>query len=35
MLIRPDNHVAWRALSGDDQPEQTLTAALETILGRA
>lgn len=35
VLIRPDNHVAWRALSGDDQPEQTLTAALETILGRA
>ncbi|GAB86933.1 FAD-dependent monooxygenase [Gordonia rubripertincta] len=35
VLIRPDNHVAWRALDRDAQPEQTLTAALETILSRS
>lgn len=35
LLVRPDNHVAWRSQSRDDNPEHTLTSALATILGRA
>ena len=34
VLVRPDNHVAWRETDEVDQPEHALTAAFETILGR-
>lgn len=34
VLVRPDNHVAWRSSGVDADQEQTLTSALESILGR-
>jgi 2,4-dichlorophenol 6-monooxygenase len=34
VLVRPDNHVAWRSQEGDENPEHSLTNALATILGR-
>lgn len=34
ILVRPDNHVAWRSLSSDDQPALTLAAAVEVVLAR-
>jgi 2,4-dichlorophenol 6-monooxygenase len=34
ILVRPDNHVAWRSRTRDDNPEHTLTGALAAILGR-
>jgi 2,4-dichlorophenol 6-monooxygenase len=34
VLVRPDNHVAWRSQNGDEDPEHSLTSALATILGR-
>jgi NADPH-dependent 2,4-dienoyl-CoA reductase/sulfur reductase-like enzyme len=34
VLVRPDNHVGWRATDEVEQPEHVLTAAFETILGR-
>ncbi|HEY2199940.1 MAG TPA: FAD-dependent monooxygenase [Mycobacterium sp.] len=34
ILVRPDNHVAWRAADPSDDPDQALTVALETILAR-
>ena len=34
VLIRPDNHVGWRSTAAVDQPEHTLTHAIEAILGR-
>jgi 2,4-dichlorophenol 6-monooxygenase len=35
VLVRPDNHVGWRATDEVNQPEHVLTAAIETILGRS
>src|ERR1700694_190406 len=34
VLVRPDNHVGWRSVDAVDQPEHTLTQAIEAILGR-
>jgi 2,4-dichlorophenol 6-monooxygenase len=34
VLVRPDNHIGWRATDEVEHPEQVLTAAIETILGR-
>lgn len=34
VLVRPDNHVAWRSLSSDDQPALALAAAVEVVLTR-
>lgn len=34
VLVRPDNHVAWRSLSMDDQPVPALAAAVEMVLAR-
>lgn len=34
LLVRPDNHVAWRARSLDDNPELTLAGALARVLSR-
>lgn len=34
VLVRPDNHVAWRSQNGDGDPEHSLTSALATILGQ-
>jgi 2,4-dichlorophenol 6-monooxygenase len=34
VLVRPDNHVGWRSTEAVDQPEHTLTRAIEAILGR-
>ena len=33
LLVRPDQHVAWRAVSLPDAPAADLTAALATVLG--
>lgn len=35
VLVRPDSHVAWRAQTLADDPEQTLAGALRAVLGRA
>jgi 2,4-dichlorophenol 6-monooxygenase len=35
VLVRPDNHVAWRSQTGDVNPEHTLTSAVASILGRS
>jgi hypothetical protein len=35
VLVRPDGHVAWRSCTGSADAEGTLTAALDTVLGRA
>jgi 2,4-dichlorophenol 6-monooxygenase len=32
ILVRPDNHVAWRSMSGSDNPEDALAAAVSRIL---
>ncbi|MEV6338846.1 FAD-dependent monooxygenase [Nocardia vinacea] len=32
LLVRPDRHIAWRALSRTDNPEHTLRTALEQAL---
>lgn len=34
VLVRPDNHIAWRSLTGHAQPVQALTAAVESVLAR-
>jgi 2,4-dichlorophenol 6-monooxygenase len=34
VLVRPDNHIGWRATDQVEHPEQVLTTAIETILGR-
>lgn len=34
VLVRPDNHVAWRSSSHDDQPGLVLAAAVEEVLAR-
>ena len=34
VLVRPDHHVAFRAMSVSATPERTLGAALEQLLGR-
>lgn len=34
VLVRPDNHVAWRCPDRPNNPERALTEALKTILGR-
>jgi 2,4-dichlorophenol 6-monooxygenase len=34
ILARPDNHVAWRSISGVADAERTLEAALRELLGR-
>ncbi|NNG38044.1 FAD-dependent monooxygenase [Flexivirga sp. ID2601S] len=34
LLVRPDKHVAWRAHSLPADPQETLEAALATVLGR-
>lgn len=33
VLVRPDNHVAWRSQARDENPEHTLTSALASVLG--
>jgi 2,4-dichlorophenol 6-monooxygenase len=35
VLVRPDRFVAWRSLSGTDNPRRTLEDALDQILGQA
>lgn len=32
ILVRPDNHVAWRSIDAAERPDQELTTALKTIL---
>ena len=34
LLVRPDKHIAWRAMSLPQDPEDALRTALTTILGR-
>lgn len=34
VLVRPDNHVAWRSHSSSDQPVLVLAAAVEAVLAR-
>ena len=34
VLVRPDNHVAFRAADGVDNPTEALTSALATVMGR-
>jgi 2,4-dichlorophenol 6-monooxygenase len=34
LLVRPDKHIAWRAVTLPEDPEQALAAALSQILGR-
>lgn len=34
LLVRPDQHVAWRAISMPDNPQEALEQALEEILGK-
>jgi len=34
ILVRPDNHVAWRSLNGKDATAETVTDALQSCLGR-
>ena len=34
VLVRPDQHVAWRTMTGSDQPEHSLAQAVGTVLGR-
>ena len=34
LLVRPDKHIAWRAMSLPHDPEAALRTALTTILGR-
>jgi 2,4-dichlorophenol 6-monooxygenase len=34
LLVRPDNHVAWRCADGADQPADVLRSAVKAILGR-
>jgi 2,4-dichlorophenol 6-monooxygenase len=34
ILVRPDNHVAWRSLSSEEQPSLALAAAVEVVLAR-
>ncbi|WP_280507821.1 FAD-dependent monooxygenase [Nocardia flavorosea] len=34
VIVRPDNHVAWRSLSSNEQPVAALAAAVETVLAR-
>ena len=34
VLVRPDNHVAFRAAGGVDNPTEALTSALTTVMGR-
>jgi 2-polyprenyl-6-methoxyphenol hydroxylase-like FAD-dependent oxidoreductase len=35
VLVRPDGHVAWRSRTGSRDPEGTLSAAMDAVLGRA
>ncbi|UDY23403.1 FAD-dependent oxidoreductase [Nocardioides sp. Kera G14] len=35
LLVRPDKHVAWRAMSLPEDPESTLRSAVAQLLGRA
>lgn len=35
LLVRPDKHIAWRAMSMPDDPATALRAALNQILGKA
>ncbi len=34
VLVRPDNHVAWRSRNLDENPAYTLTSALGTVLAK-
>ena len=34
ILVRPDNHVAWRSISETTNPADDLAAALSSILSR-
>ena len=34
VLVRPDGYVAWRSPGAADDPERTLRAAIDTVLGR-
>jgi 2,4-dichlorophenol 6-monooxygenase len=34
ILVRPDNHVAWRSLGGSEAPADVLADALSRILDR-
>ena len=34
VLVRPDKHIAWRAMSVPDDPTAALRTALTTVLGR-
>jgi 2,4-dichlorophenol 6-monooxygenase len=34
VLVRPDNHVAWRSTGPADNPEGVLAAAMATVLGQ-
>ncbi|WP_099024914.1 FAD-dependent monooxygenase [Mycolicibacterium palauense] len=34
LLVRPDNHVAWRARTIDDNPELSLADALAAVIGK-
>ncbi|MCX5042377.1 FAD-dependent monooxygenase [Aldersonia sp. NBC_00410] len=34
ILVRPDNHIAWRSVELAEDTEHTMTAAFEAILGR-
>jgi len=35
VLVRPDRFVAWRSLSGADDPHAALAGALTQVLGRS
>lgn len=35
LLVRPDKHIAWRAMTLPDDPESALRSALAEILGRS
>lgn len=35
ILVRPDNHVAWRSKAAVEDPQGALTAALRTVLSRS
>jgi 2,4-dichlorophenol 6-monooxygenase len=34
LLVRPDKHIGWRAVSMPADPEQALRAALQSLLSR-
>ncbi|MDT5322762.1 MAG: hypothetical protein QOD88_5284, partial [Mycobacterium sp.] len=35
ILVRPDNHVAWRSRTGVDNAADALTDTLAAVLGRS